>query len=226
MPVAPPSPIRVLLVDGHALVRAALRLLIDNHFGLQVVGEAANRGEALTNAAEKQPDVIVLDLKLGGENVLDFLPELLTVAVTARVLVLTEVHDPETHHRAVELGAVGLVLKEQAADVLLRAIEKVHAGEVWLGRTMVAGVLNHLTRRSPAPLGSDENKIVTLTVREREIITLLGEGLKNSQIAKRLFVSETTVRHHLTSIFSKLGVHDRLQLVIYAYRHGLVAIPR
>ena len=121
---------------------------------------------------------------------------------------------------------MGLVLKEQAADVLLRAIEKVHAGEVWLERTMVADVLNHLTRRSPAPLGSDENKIATLTAREHEIIALLGEGLKNSQIAKRLFVSETTIRHHLTSIFNKLGVHDRLQLVIYAYRHSLVAIPR
>jgi len=226
MSVASPSPIRILLVDDHALVRAALRLLIENHSGLQVVGEAANRGEALPNAAEKQPDVIVLDLHLGSGNTLDFLPELLTAAVTARVLVLTEVHDHETHQRAVELGAMGLVLKEQAADVLLRAIEKVHAGEVWLERTMVADVLNHLTRRSPAPLGSDENKIATLTAREHEIIALLGEGLKNSQIAKRLFVSETTIRHHLTSIFNKLGVHDRLQLVIYAYRHSLVAIPR
>jgi two-component system nitrate/nitrite response regulator NarL len=221
------SPIRVLLIDDHAVVRTGLRLLIESHSGLQIVGEAKNRSEALANAAEKQPDVIVLDLNLGDENALDFLPELLTAAGAARVLVLTAMPDPELHRRAVKLGVVGIVLKEQAADVLLRAIEKVHAGEVWLERAMIAHVLGQMTRhQSPTPLNPEEAKIATLSVREYEVIALIGEGLKNSQIAKRLFISESTVRHHLTSIFNKLGVHDRLELVIYAYQHGLVAIPR
>jgi DNA-binding NarL/FixJ family response regulator len=221
------SPIRILLVDDHVLVRAGLRLLIESRPGLQVVGEATNRDEALASAADTQPDVVVLDLDLGGNNSLDFLSELLTAAEAARVLVLTAASDPELHRRAVELGAVGIVLKEQAADLLLRAIEKVHTGEVWLERTMIAHVLGQMTRRQGhAQLNPEEAKIATLTAREREVIVLIGEGLKNSHIAKRLFLSETTVRHHLTSIFSKLGVHDRLELVIYAYQHGLVSIPR
>ncbi len=113
---------------------------------------------------------------------------------------------------------MGVVLKEQASDVLLRAIEKVHAGEVWLERTMIAHVLGQMTRRRSHPqLSPEEAKIATLTAREREVMALIGEGLKNSQIAQRLFISETTVRHHLTSTFGKIGVHDRLELVIYAY---------
>jgi DNA-binding NarL/FixJ family response regulator len=221
------SPIRILLVDDHLLVRTGLRLLVESHPGLQIIGEAKNRSEALASATIEQPDVIVLDLDLGEENALDFLPELLAVAAAARVLVLTAIPDTELHRRAVALGAVGLVLKEQAADVLLRAIEKVHAGEVWLERTMIAHVLGQMTRRQSPPQHDPEvAKIATLTAREREVIVLIGEGLKNSQIAKRLFLSEVTVRHHLTSIFGKLAVHDRLELVIYAYQHGLVSIPR
>jgi DNA-binding NarL/FixJ family response regulator len=98
---------------------------------------------------------------------------------------------------------------------------------VWLEGTMIASVLGELTRRSgPPPPDPEGAKIATLTAREREVIALIGEGLKNRQIAKRLFISETTVRHHLTSIFDKLGVADRLELVIYAYRHGLLKPPR
>ncbi len=101
------SPIRVLLIDGHVLVRAGLRLLIESHSGLQVVGEATNRSEALAKAAGEQPEVVVLDLDLGGENTLDFLQELLTAAEAARVLVLTAIHDPELHRRAVGVGRGG-----------------------------------------------------------------------------------------------------------------------
>ena len=229
MASAPPAiskPIRVMLIDDHAVVRTGLRMLLESRAGVAVVGEAGNRRDALEGAAHMQPDVFLLDLDLGGDSALDFLPELLATASSARVLILTGVRDPEAHRRAVRLGAVGLVLKEKAAEVLLKAIEQVHAGEVWLDRTLLASVLGDLTRASlKQPSDPEAIKIATITAREREVIGLIGQGLKNRQIGERLFISETTVRHHLTSIFGKLEVADRLELVIYAYRYGLARPP-
>ena len=226
MPTPSPQPIRILIVDDHAVVRTALHLLIESWPGLQVVGEAANRSEALAIAAHKQFDIILLDLDFGGNSGLDFLPELLAIVPQARVLILTGVHDPELHRQAVRLGARGLVLKEKSAEVLIKAIEKVHAGEVWLERAMIATVLDDLSPRNGAKqIDPEKTKIATLTAREREVIALIGEGLRNKEVAQRLFISETTVRHHLTSIFDKLAVSDRLELVIHAYRHGLAKIP-
>jgi two-component system nitrate/nitrite response regulator NarL len=228
------KPIRVLLIDDHAAVRSLLRILIESQLGLKVIGEAGNRADALAIAARKQPDIILLDLDLGRDSGLDFLPELFTAAKDARVLVLTGVRDPGAHARAVRLGAMGLVMKEEAAEVVIKAIEKVHAGEVWLDRSTAAKVLTEITRapeakKSDPPTEAKESdpevvKIATLTEREREVIALIGEGLKNKQIATRLQISETTVRHHLTSVFGKLGVSDRLELVIYAYRNSLAKL--
>src|SRR5262249_37417395 len=141
-----------------------------------------------------------------------------------RILILTGVRDPDLHQRALSLGAMGLVLKEQLADVLLQAIVKVHAGEAWLEPTMMASVLGALVRaQRPDP---EVAKIASLTARERDIIALIGEGLRNRQIAACLRISETTVRHHLTSIFNKLGVGDRLELLVYIHRHDLLDQPR
>jgi len=216
------QPIRVVIVDDHVVVRTGLRLLIESQPGITVVGEASNGAEALAVVARTQPDVIVLDLDLGGESGLDCFPGLRTAASTARILVLTGVRDPELHRRAVRLGSMGLVRKEEAAEVLLQAIKKVHAGEVWLEPAMIASVLGEMTgTRASQPLDPDAAKIASLTEREREVVTLMRQGLRNKQIAERLGISETTVRHHLTSIFAKLGVTDRLELVIYTYRHGL-----
>jgi DNA-binding NarL/FixJ family response regulator len=118
------------------------------------------------------------------------------------------------------------VLKEMAADVLVKAIEKVHAGEAWLNRTMIADVLADLPRASKGEGGSGGlPRIRSLSAREREVLALIGEALSNKRIAERLCITETTVRHHLTSIFSKLGVSDRLELLVYAHRHKLVPPP-
>lgn len=219
--------IRVLLVDDHAVVRSGLRVLVENRPGLKVVGEAANRVEAIDIAEREQPDIILLDLDMDSESGLDFLPHLLAAAQDSRILILTGVRDPEAHHRAIRLGASGLLLKEEAAEVLIKAIEKVHAGEVWFDRSTVGSVLAEISRATNAKKKADPEatKIATLTKREREVISLIGEGLKNKQIASRLFISETTVRHHLTSIFDKLEVPDRLELIIYAYRHALAKPP-
>ncbi|HSE37677.1 MAG TPA: response regulator transcription factor [Blastocatellia bacterium] len=221
------KPIRVILIDDHAVVRAGLRMIIQNRAGMTVVGEAGNRDEALALAASQYPDIFLLDLDLGGDNGIALIPDLLAAASEARIIILTGLRDPETIRKAVLLGAVGIVRKEKAAEVLISAIERVHAGEAWLDPVLMADVLSDMTRlskgRKPDP---EADKIATLTNREREVIALIGEGIKSKEIAGRLFISETTVRHHLTSIFDKLGVADRIELLIYAYRHGLASPPR
>jgi DNA-binding NarL/FixJ family response regulator len=219
--------IRVVLIDDQQLFRTGIKSLIGNDNGIRVVGEAGSPTEALAAVKHEQPDVILLDQTLHGECGLDLLPGLLAAAENAKILILTETRDAETHRKAVRLGAKGLVSKDSSFAALAKAIERVHAGEVWLDRSMTAAVLEDLTRRKETQkLNPEEAKIVTLTGREREVITSVGEGLKNKQIGERLFISDVTVHHHLTSIYSKLEVSDRLELVIYAYRHGLVPIPR
>ncbi len=220
-----PLPIRVLIVDDHAVMRMGLRLLLEGQPDLLVVGEAATGAEALAAATCVDPDVIMLDLDLGGESAIDSLPALRAAAPRARVLILTGVRDPALHRQAVRSGAMGLLRKETAAGVLLQAIRKVKAGEVWLEPTMMATILDEIQSASMAPPRDPEAaKITTLTARERDVIALIGEGLKNRDIATRLHISETTVRHYLTGIFAKLEVTDRLGLVVYSYRHGLVTL--
>jgi DNA-binding NarL/FixJ family response regulator len=215
------DPIRVLLIDDHVVMRKGLRMLIENQSGLRVVGEATDRSAAIQSAAREQPDIILLDLDLGEESGLDILPELRAAAKAARVIVLTGIRDPAEHRQAVRLGATGMVLKEQAIDTLVKAIERVYAGETWLDPALVANILAERSRARGRDADPEVARIAALTEREREVIALIGEGLKNRQIGKRLSISETTVVHHLTSIFDKLGVANRLELVTYAYRHGL-----
>jgi two-component system, NarL family, nitrate/nitrite response regulator NarL len=207
-------------------MRAGLRMLLESQPGLAVVGEAATCAEAVALATGTQPDVIVLDLDLGGENAIASIPTLLRVAPDTRILVLTGVRDPEVHRQAIRQGALGLVVKEKAMETLLHAITQVRAGEVWLEPTMIARVLGELTRPQPSSQVSTEaTNIAKLTEREREVITLVGQGLRNKHIAARLYISEATVRHHLTAIFAKLGITDRFELAIYAYQHGLAKPP-
>ena len=250
--------IRLLLVDDQMIVREGLRLLLENQPGLTVTGEASNCPDAVSIAAHEQPDIILLDLDLGDVHGLDCLPELLAVSPNSKVLVLTGVYDLEIFHQAVSRGAVGIVRKMEAAEVLVKAIRKVYVGEVWLDGALMARVLNDLWRAkssqpleampataSPMRLATPQREVVEqfwshhietpspdeaariaqLTEREREVIGLIGEGLRNQQIADRLSISVITVRHHLSSIFAKLDVGDRFELAIYSYRHGLAKLP-
>ena len=217
--------IRILLVDDHA-VRAGLRLIVQSRTGMTIVGEAGNRDDALSLADSEHPDIILLDLDLGGDSGMALIADLIAAACEARIIILTGLRDPEAHRQAVLLGAMGIVKKEKAAEVLITAIERVHAGEAWLDPSLMAGVLTEMTRSSRGrKTDPEKDKIAALTNREREVIALVGEGIKSKEIAGRLFISETTVRHHLTSIFDKLGVADRVELLIYAYRHGLASPP-
>lgn len=219
------NPIRILIVDDHLVVRAGLHMLIENHPGMRVVAMASNRGEALEKAAKDAPNLILLDLDLGGDSALSFLPQLQEVAPKAHILVLTGLRDPEAHREAVQSGAMGVVLKEHAPDVLIKAIEKVHAGEFWLDRPTMGRMLREMSSKEAKQVDPEVAKIESLTQREREVVALIVEGLKNKQIAERMFISETTVTHHLSSIYGKLGVTDRLELVIYAFANKIARKP-
>jgi len=213
-------PVKILMVDDHASIRGGLRLLLESQDNFEVVGEASNKEEARVIFAREKPGLVLLDLDLRGESGLDLIEEFAVKG--ARVLVLTGVIEEEQHRLCLRLGAMGLVEKKQAPNVLLKAIEKVNQGEIWFDRTLMSDVLSSVLKQKDEKEGDPEAaKITSLTDRELQVIALVREGRKNKQIAERLFISDTTVRHHLTSIFSKLGVSDRLELVIYSYKYGL-----
>src|SRR5258705_651263 len=218
------KPIRTMIVDDHAVIRAGLRMLIEQDEPIAVVPMAGNCAEALERAASERPDIIILDLVLGDEDGLAFLPTLREKIPGSRVLVLTGVQNPDSHRTAIRRGAMGIVLKEHAAELLLKAIKKVYEGEVWIDRSMMGSMIQEFSK--PTQVNPEEAKIESLTLREREVIKLVGEGLKNSEIAERLYISETTETHHLSSVFSKLEVSDRLELIIYAFRHDLAKMPK
>lgn len=219
------NPIRVLLVDDHAIIREGLRDMIATRTDMSVVGDAATRADALRLAQGERPDVIVLDLDLGPDSGLALIPELLEAAGPATsIVVLTGVREAEKRDEAMALGAKGVVLKEKGATELLSAIEKVHrTGEFWFE----PGAARRLLERRRAPDGAPEDpeaaRIASLTPTEREIITCIGDGLDNRQIAARIHIAESTVRNSLTRIYDKLDIKGgRLGLLVYAYRHGLV----
>jgi two-component system, NarL family, nitrate/nitrite response regulator NarL len=218
--------IRIIIVDDHAMVRAGLRMLIEQEPDLQIVGEAEDLEAAVRLTTREQPDLILLDLDMAGKNGLDILPDLLTTVRGGHVLVLTGISDPGAHREAIRSGAAGVLMKSQAAHVLIKAIRKVHAGEPWVDRITMTHVLAELRvkdrRQEPDP---EQVKIATLTEREREVLDLVCKGLKNREIAERLFISDHTVRHHIGAIFSKLDVSGRLELILYAYRNRLAHPP-
>jgi DNA-binding NarL/FixJ family response regulator len=216
---------RVLVIAGHAIIRAGLRMLIESHEGLTAIGETGTGVEAVSLTEREQPDIVLLDPE-PGESGLDLVSELLAANKSARVIILTGLQNPELQQQALHLGASGVVFKDKAPAVLFKAIEKVKAGEIWFERATMTSELGDQSRTNVPEIDIETTRIATLTQREREVVALIGEGLKNKQIAERLFLSGTTVQHYLSSIFAKLGVTDRLELVIYAYQQGLVKLLR
>lgn len=221
-----PRNIRIMIIDDEVLLCEGLVQLLERHTRMSVVGHTADKKTALEIAAIERPDIVLLDSDLQGCNVVELIPELLAAANNIRILILTESCDPELRRQEMRVGALGVVSKMQPGDVLIKAIEKVYDGEIWLDRAMTARLLNEMVHaRKNTVHDVEELKIHTLTQREREIVALIGLGLKNKQIAERLFISEATARNHLTSILSKLELSDRFELAIYAYRHKLAKPP-
>jgi two-component system nitrate/nitrite response regulator NarL len=218
--------IRIMMVDRDKFGREGFRLLILNKPRFKVIGEIDTAAEALLFAKKAQPHIILLELDLGDGKGLEVLPLLLEVSPRSRVLVLTHSCDGEAHRRAMLLGAMGVVQKDMGSEVLFKAIEKVHAGEIWYDRLKMGDVLRDILRSTKEPFSDPiAAKIATITRREREVIGFVSLGLKNKDIGDRLFISETTVRHHLTSVFEKLDVSNRLELLIFAFSEGLASLP-
>lgn len=231
-PTQGPTAIRVFLADDHEITLWGLSRLIEASAPrLQLVGSARSRSELLNHDAAAQADVIVLDLDLGGEDSTGALA-VLRQRCPGRVLVLTGCSDSDQHHAAVLQGARGVVHKSEPAETILRAIEKIHAGEVWLNRSLLGRVLGQLTDSEPAvaarPANPDARRIASLTARERQIVAALvhSAGAKQFALAQEQGISEHTLRNHLTTIYSKLGVHGRLELHLFASAHGLGAAGR
>lgn len=224
------QPIRILLVDDHQIIRDGLADLIHTRADMQVIGSAGDGATAISLARREQPDVIVLDLDLGGESGLSLLPKFLEAVPSSSIIILTGVREAEKRDEAMKLGAKGMVLKEKGATELLSAIEKVHrTGEYWFE----PGAARRLFDRSQAASNPqtqtdpEAQKIGSLTKTERELITCIGDGMDNREIASRMHIAESTVRNSLTKIYDKLEIKGgRLGLLVYAYRHGIVKPTR
>jgi len=218
-----PPVVRVGLIEGHVLLREAVRVLLNESGQIQVVAEAGEGADVAGMLKQHRPDVVLLVLDGTGEREFSLLSLVSDIADQTNVLVVTAHHDSALHTQAIELGARGVVMLNQSAQVLVKAIRKVCEGEVWLDRSLLGGVLDKMTQPDVDP---EKERIASLTDKERAVISLIAEGLKNKQISQRLFISESTVTHHLSSIFAKLDVSDRLELLIYAVSHDLAKMPQ
>jgi DNA-binding NarL/FixJ family response regulator len=209
-------PISVLIVDDHPVVRRGLRALLEVQDGIEVTGEAGDGATALALAAERAPDVILLDLKLPGMDGIAVLGELRTRNNPARVLVLTSATEPASASLAVRSGAAGMLYKDVDPDALVRAIRSVHDGHLLLAPEAAGSLV-----RSAGSWGrgTPGGGLDALTSREREVLAELTKGRSNREIARALGVSEKTVKAHVSSVLAKLGVQDRTQAALLAVRH-------
>ena len=213
--------IRVLVADDQTLVRAGFRAILEVQDDLEVVGEAEDGEGAVALARELRPDVVLMDIRMPGVDGIEATRRLLRDGDAPRILMLTTFDLDEYVYEAMKAGASGFLLKDAPRDQLVGAVRTVAAGEALLAPALVRRLIEDFVRR-PAPGARPPAELDDLTEREREVLTLIAHGLANAEIAARLFVSEATVRTHVTHILAKLGLRDRVQAVVLAYETGLV----
>ena len=213
--------ITVLLVDDHALVRQGVRAFLQTQEDINVVAEASNGEEAVREAAEHAPDVALMDLIMPGTDGVEATRLLKDRSPRTRVIVLTSYHDDEHIFPAIRAGALSYVLKEVGPEELAEAIRKAAAGEAVLNPRVASRVVREL-HGAGAGRGETPNAYRELSGRELEVLRLIADGLANSEIAARLYVSEKTVKSHVGNILSKLHLADRTQAAVYAWRQGVV----
>jgi len=219
------KPIRLVVLDNQALVRAGLCLLIGNQPDMEVVGHAGNPNEAMSLIASTRPDIILLEYAPESGLSFDVFPNMNNAWVQARMIMVTSSNDRLIYLQAVQNGVLGVVSKSQQPDVLIKAIRKVHAGEIWIEHSLIANFMIGSVHGVSTNGGNHTGDgIGQLSDREKEVIQYIGRGMKNKQIASQLCIGETTVRHHLTSIYGKLGVSDRLELLVFSQKHRLTKL--
>jgi DNA-binding NarL/FixJ family response regulator len=212
---------RVVIIDDHTLFREGLRNILEMEEDLEVIADAESAEDVVELVWRARPDVLLLDIRMPQGNGLDAVPAVLRISPGTQVLVLTACDEKEEHLRAFKLGAKGVILKDSARQTLMQAIRTVCRGETWIDPRMSGLLVEELSRPGmdgDFPNGRHENG---LTERELEIVRLVAQGHKNREVGATLAISERTVKTHLTNIFQKLGVRDRVGLVMYALRHGL-----
>jgi two-component system nitrate/nitrite response regulator NarL len=212
--------VRIVTVDDHPIFRDGLRRLLEAEPDLAVVGEAVDADEAITLARTLSPDIVLLDVAMPKTSGLDVLQALVQMP-GARVIILTAAIDKADIIKALQLGARGVVLKESATGLLMKAIRIVMEGGYWVGRESVSDLLLALQSLGPSPDRAESLPAFSLTQRELQIVALVVEAAGNRKIAETLAISEKTVKHHLTNIFEKLGVSSRLELALFAAQHRL-----
>ena len=216
--------IRVALVDDQALFRAGIRMLVSSQPDLEFVGEAGNGAAGVTMAALVRPDVILMDIRMPVMDGIDATVAIIAAAESAgttppRIVVLTTFELDESAGRAIRGGASGFLLKDADPEFLLAAIRTVHAGSAVIAASATRELFAHF--EAPAPVPVEPAAFGTLTSRERDIFALAALGLSNAEIATREFLSEATVKTHISRILAKLSLRDRVQLVVFAFQHGL-----
>lgn len=209
------APIRILLVDDHAVVREGVRALLEHRPGMGIVGEAGSAGDALARLEALAPDVVVMDMKMPGMPAIEAIAEIRRRLPSCNVLVFTSYAEDSQVRDALAAGATGYLLKDTLGDDLVRAVREVAAGHAWLHPQAQRQMLDWMRR---PPSGID-----ALTARERTVLVLLAEGLSNKLIARRLDLTEGTVKGYVSQVLDKLGVADRTQAALLAHREGLGA---
>jgi len=210
--------IRVLVADDQSMVRAGFRMLLGGEEDIDVVAEACNGHEAVAKAAKFEPSLILMDIRMPELDGLEATRRILATDPDARILVLTTFDLDEYVYEALRAGASGFVLKDDSPEQLLAAIRTVAAGDALLSPAVTKRVIQKFAR---APRPDPPKEIDELSEREREVFRLMSRGLSNAEIGKQLFISETTVKTHVTHILQKLNLRDRVQAVVLAYQAGL-----
>jgi DNA-binding NarL/FixJ family response regulator len=210
------QPIRIFIVDDHAIFRESLAAVFGLHKDLQVVGQAGSVDEAKSQLNKLDSDILLLDMKLGGgQSGLDLLREMADLNGKTKTIVVAGGESSEADAvQAMRLGARGYLVKDCPTDLFIKCIRKVQSGEVWLDGQLTEAVLTALSGK---PSDGEASEKSDLSRRELEVIQLVIQGYKNKDIAAKLFISEKTVKNHLSAIFNKLGVTDRLELTLYAF---------
>ena len=215
------GPIRILVVDDHTLFRRGLTALLSRDAQFQVVGDAADAGEALRRVQELQPDLVLLDNHLPGVNGVDVLPALLEAAPAARVLMLTVSEDEHDLAAALRGGACGYLLKTIEGDALAQSIRRAMRGEHVIAGEMTGKLVAAFQASSAPAAAGPPAPIDTLSPRELEIVRLIARGASNKEIGRALGIAETTVKIHVQHLLRKLGLSSRVQAAVYASEHGL-----
>lgn len=213
--------IRIMLVEDHSMVRQGLKQLIELENDIKVVSEAANGIEAVHYFEIEQPDIVLMDINMPKQNGLQALEVIKKRNTNARIIMLTIHQDREYLFQALQFGASGYVLKDADGAVLVEAIRKVYQGETYIQPTMAKDLIVEFKRYTSGDIQSAKKKSL-LSEREIEVLGLIAKGLLNKEIAKTLYISEKTVKNHISNIFKKLNVSDRTQAAVYALKNELV----